>query len=116
MYRLGVGYVLLNRRDEGRKTLRAGASLAHDAGDKAIEADALNDLALNISREGGYAEAITLSDHALRLKMEAGDRRGEGDVQNIRAIIQQNAGFLDDAAARNTRALALRVEIGDEAG
>jgi len=31
MYRLAVGYGLLNRREEGRKTLRAAASLAHEA-------------------------------------------------------------------------------------
>ena len=115
-YRLAVGYVLLNQIPRGKELLRAASALAREVNAPWLEAAAQTDLALQISREGQYAEAVAMLERAVSLAAAFGDRKGEGDSHNVFAIVEQNAGKLDRALEEYSLALALRRQTGDEAG
>ncbi|MEP7362320.1 MAG: CHAT domain-containing tetratricopeptide repeat protein [Acidobacteriota bacterium] len=115
-YRLAVGYLLLNQIPRGKELLLATAALARDNNAPWLEAAANTDLAMQISREGQYPEAIALLESAIAQKAAYRDRQGESDSRNILAIVEQNAGKLDRALDEYNLSLALRRRVHDEIG
>ncbi len=86
---------------------------ARQAGDRAAEAEALNNLGVTELRQGHYQQAAARHARALALSRQAGDRRGTGRALNNLGLIHYQQGAYVKAAGRYRQALAVCRELGD---
>ncbi|WP_290056869.1 tetratricopeptide repeat protein [Amycolatopsis solani] len=89
------------------------SALAHDAGDRAAEAEPLTLIALGHWRVGRSREARRYLEEALVLVRETGDRRTEIHVLNTLGLVCRALGRFAEAITYSTEALAVARKTGD---
>jgi tetratricopeptide (TPR) repeat protein len=89
------------------------SALAHDAGDRAAEAEPLTLIALGHWRVGRSREALRYLEEALVLVRETGDRRTGIHVLNTLGLVCRALGRFAEAIAYSTEALAVARNSGD---
>jgi DNA-binding SARP family transcriptional activator/Tfp pilus assembly protein PilF len=87
-------------------------AVARGSGDRAAEAQALNNLGVVHWRQGQYAQALACNQRSLAIFRELGDRRGQGASLSNLGIAAERQGRYDEALAYYRESLA----IGREAG
>jgi DNA-binding SARP family transcriptional activator/tetratricopeptide (TPR) repeat protein len=101
---------------EGAIIHELASRAARQAGDRAAEAEALNNLGVTELRQGHYQQASTRHSRALALSRQAGDRRGAARALNNLGLICYQQGAYDKAAGQYRQALAACRELGDQGG
>jgi DNA-binding SARP family transcriptional activator/Flp pilus assembly protein TadD len=89
---------------------------ARQAGDRADEATALNDLAAVYWRLGRYQQATTHLQEALALFRETGDRTGQARVLGNLGLIHAVQGCYERAVSLQEQALSIYRETGNQTG
>ncbi len=86
---------------------------AHDTGDTAAEAAALNALGISYLPQGRLSEATSHLEQALSLWQQTGDRSGEARTLGNLGNVEWRQGRYRQAASHHRRALTLFRETGD---
>ncbi|MBI4728415.1 MAG: tetratricopeptide repeat protein [Acidobacteria bacterium] len=94
------------KRDSARSCYEESLSLARGLGNRALEADALNNLAILADDEARYGEARALYEEALGVRRALGDRAGTAEVLGNLGIVSGQEG--DYVAARSVLEECLR--------
>lgn len=89
------------------------SALAHDAGDRAAEADPLTLIALGHWRVGRSREALRYLEEALVIVRETGNRSTEIHVLNTLGLVCRALGRFAEGIAYSTDALGLARKAGD---
>jgi DNA-binding SARP family transcriptional activator/tetratricopeptide (TPR) repeat protein len=89
---------------------------ARDEGDRAAEAQALNDLGAACERKGHYDRALAILEESLAIRRELGDRCGQAAALNSIGIVHGRQGRLDQAFTTLQQSLAIKRELGDRRG
>ncbi|MEV6622850.1 tetratricopeptide repeat protein [Amycolatopsis sp. NPDC051106] len=89
------------------------SALAHDAGDRAAEAEPLILIALGHWRVGRSREARRYLEEALVLARETGDQRTEIHAVNTLGLVCRALGRFTEAITYSTEALSLARKAGD---
>jgi predicted ATPase/DNA-binding XRE family transcriptional regulator len=89
-----------------------GGTDAPDSVCAAVRAKALEGAGNLASRQGDYAQAVTLLEESLELYRTLGARRGISDVLNVLGMIADEQGAYERAVALLEESLALRRDLG----
>jgi predicted ATPase/class 3 adenylate cyclase/Tfp pilus assembly protein PilF len=111
--RVGISLRIAGRVDEGAALLEQALALARARGDRAAEADLLNQLGNLRRQQGQVAFALECNARALAMHRELGNRRLEGQVLGNLGIIHAESGRFDEARALFVQALVAHREVGN---
>jgi CHAT domain-containing protein len=90
-------------------------TITREIGDRAGEANTLNNIGIVYESLGNYPEAIAQYEASLAIKREIGDRAGEANTLNNIGIVYESLGKYPEAIAQYEASLAITREIGDRA-
>ncbi|HEV2375355.1 MAG TPA: helix-turn-helix transcriptional regulator [Streptosporangiaceae bacterium] len=102
--------------DQASALHQTALTMARQAGDRAGEADALNELGILRTQTGDYPAAAVNLSGALALYRDLGDRAGEAGVLNRLGIMHAHTSEYPAAVACHQQALDLARELGDRRG
>jgi tetratricopeptide (TPR) repeat protein/transcriptional regulator with XRE-family HTH domain len=102
--------------DQSAALLGAALAAAHQAGDQAGQAGALNELGLLQRVTGDYPAATASHRQALELYQALGDRLGQASALDNLGPVQLETGDYQAGAASHQRALAIFRDIGHRVG
>lgn len=103
----GGWHIALGDLAQARDTLTAGLSLAEQASQPPLVAQALDYLAQVEEQAGHTAEAVALAERARGLYVSTGNPQGEATTLLLIGRLRERAGALDEAREALTRALDL---------
>ena len=95
---------------------RAALAAASQAGDRAGQAGALNELGILQRQTGDFPAAAASYHQALKLYKDLGDRLGQAGALDNLGRVQLDTGDYPAAAASHQQALALYRDLGHQAG
>jgi class 3 adenylate cyclase/tetratricopeptide (TPR) repeat protein len=99
--------------DQAAAQYRTALSAARQAGDRAGQAGALDELGLLQQLTGDYPAASATLGEAIGLFVDLGDLPGQAYARNHLGLVQQDRGDYPAAAASHRQALALARDAGD---
>ena len=102
--------------DQSAALHRAALAAAGQAGDRAGQAGALNELGLVQRATGDFPAAAASHRQALELYRELGDRLGQASTLDNLGRVQRDTGDYPAASASHQQALALFRDLGHRAG
>ncbi len=102
--------------DESAALHQAALATARQAGDRAGQAGALNELGILQRATGDYPAAAASHQQALELSRGLGDRLGQACALDLLGRVQRDTGDYPAAAASHQQALALYRDLGHQAG
>ncbi len=102
--------------DQSAALHRAALAAAGQAGDRAGQAGALNELGLLERQTGDFPAAAASHRRALELYRGLGDRLGQASALENLGRVQHETGDYTPAAASHQQALALYRDLGHQAG
>ena len=102
--------------DESAALQQAALATARQAGDRAGQAGALNELGILQRATGGYPAADASHQQALELYRDLGDRLGQASTLDNLGRVQRDTGDYPAAVASHQQALALYRDLGHQAG
>ena len=102
--------------DQSAALHRAGLATAGQAGDRAGQADALNELGLLQRATGDYQAAAASHRQALELYRGLGDRLGQASALDNLGRVQRETGEYPAATASHQQALAIFRDLGHRLG
>ncbi len=102
--------------DQAAGLHQAALAAARQAGDRAGQADALNELGILQRMTGDYPAAAAGLTEALELYRGLGDRLGQASALDNLGRVQLETGDSPAAAASHQQALALYRDLGHQAG
>ena len=103
-------------RDQSAALHQGALAAARQAGDRAGQAGALNELGLLRRMTGDYPAAAAYHQQALDLYRDLGDRLGQASALDQLGRVQFETGKYPAAAASHQQALALYRDLGHRAG
>jgi tetratricopeptide (TPR) repeat protein len=102
--------------DQSAALLQAALATAVQVGDRAGQADALNELGLLYRVTGARPAAAASHQQALELYRDLGDRLGQASALDNLGRVQYETGEYPAAAASHRHAIALYRDLGHRAG
>jgi DNA-binding SARP family transcriptional activator/tetratricopeptide (TPR) repeat protein len=102
--------------DEMARVNETAVGVAARLGDRASEAQALNDLGGVRRKQGRYEEASAYIQQSLTAWREVADRHGEAAALNNLALLHEKQGRYHEALACHEESLSIRRDVGDRHG
>ena len=112
----GVRLRLADRYDDARPALERAVEHARAAGDRALEAEALGNLAGLLWSTGALDEATAAHESCLSIAREIADLTTEANAMGTIGLIRWSQGRAEDALSHHQRHLELAQQIDDLSG
>ena len=116
IYDLGVEQYDAQQWREAAQSYEAALAGYRELGNRAGEANTLNNIGGVYGLQGNYPEALETYEESLALQRELGDRAGEANTLNNIGIVYRLLGNYPEALETYEESLALKRELGDRAG